>query len=180
MDGAQSTYSEIDEILEQQRRRSDELDVETEAAEAELRAEIDERQRVLDEQQAEAERVAAERREAEEAERRERARKEHISIGENADDDPFAGRTQPAWAAPAASRGVPEPPAAPAPESPQQPVAANDPRWQVKAGRFGRRDESEEQPAAESTPPPKPAPRRRRPAQDDWDDDDFSQRSWLQ
>lgn len=179
MDAAQSTYSEIDEILEQQRRRSEELDVETAAAEAELRAEIDERQRLLDEQRAEAERVEAERREAEEAERRERARREHISIGENADEDPFAGRTQPTWSAPAASRGAPESSAAPAPEPPQQPAAANDPRWQVKAGRFGRRDEPEEQPAAESTPPPKPAPRRRRPVQDDWDDD-FSQRSWLQ
>lgn len=185
------TYSRIDEILDQQRRRSDELDAETKAAQTELRAEIDERGRVLEEQQAEAERIEAEKREAEEAVLRERAREEHISIGEGDDDDPFAGRTKPAWAAPPPS---PEPPARQTPTQqttpqppaqqaqPHQPAAAaGDPKWQVKAGRFGRREDKEEQPEQPAvTPPPKPAPRRRQVVHDDWDDDDMSGRSWLQ
>ncbi|MER5389867.1 hypothetical protein [Saccharopolyspora sp. NPDC002686] len=55
-----------------------------------------------------------------------------------------------------------------------------DPRWQVQAGRFGRRDQqvTAPPPAAPPKPPsaPKPAPRRQ-PAFDD--DDDFENQSWL-
>jgi hypothetical protein len=68
------------------------------------------------------------------------------------------------------------PPVAAAPQSePPQP----DPRWQVQAGRFGRRNEQPAPPPAAPKPPapPKPAPRRPQPTFDD--DDDYENQSWL-
>lgn len=69
--------------------------------------------------------------------------------------------------------GGPAPAAAPQPETPQP-----DPRWQVQAGRFGRRDQQQAPPPAAPKPPapPKPAPRRKQPA---FDDDDYENQSWL-
>ncbi|KAA5833473.1 hypothetical protein ABT337_31370 [Saccharopolyspora hirsuta] len=56
-----------------------------------------------------------------------------------------------------------------------------DSRWQVQAGRFGRRDQQVSAPQPPPVPPkppaaPKPAPRRQ-PAFDD--DDDYENQSWL-
>lgn len=73
-------------------------------------------------------------------------------------------------------------PVAPRAGDPQQVSnqPAPDPRWQVQAGRFGRRDQQPEQPlpaAAKPPAPPKPAPRRPQPAFDD--DDDYENQTWL-
>lgn len=96
MYGSSGSNSALDEILERARRRRNELDAEYEEAAAAIRDEIAERERALEEQQAEFDRREAERKEAEQAAARERARKEQISVGEQ-DEDPFADQEPKSW-----------------------------------------------------------------------------------
>ncbi|GAA2330822.1 hypothetical protein GCM10009854_02100 [Saccharopolyspora halophila] len=90
---------------------------------------------------------------------------------------------RPAETTPAAAEttGVPQADTSPAAQ-PDDRTPPPDPKWQVQAGRFGRRDQQQAQqapPPAAPKPPaqPKPAPRRQRPAFDD--DDDYENQTWL-
>ncbi|SFD90792.1 translation initiation factor 4G [Actinopolyspora alba] len=192
MYGSEVSVAEIEAVVEQSRRSKDELDSEYERETAAVQAEVDERERVFQEQEERARREEEQRREAERAVLWERARREQISIGEREDEDPFAHQVSSSGFP---SGPTPGPAAAPGAAGAQPPPARPEVGWNVAAGRFGRSTPEEpppEEPPVEQQPDstpsrpserrPDPAPRpRRRPAADDWDDEeeDFSQRSWL-
>ncbi|SDP12243.1 hypothetical protein SAMN04487905_10275 [Actinopolyspora xinjiangensis] len=178
------SVAEIEAVLERSRRRKDELDSEYEQRTAAVQAEMDERERVFQEEEERARIEEEQRREAERAVLRERARREQIRIGEQDDEDPFADQVS--------SGGFPVAPAPADVGGAQPPPPRTDAGWNVAAGRFGR-SAPEEAPVEQRPPEPRPGPppreqpasapppRRRAAAADDWDDDeeDFSQRSWL-
>ncbi|ASU80124.1 hypothetical protein CDG81_19750 [Actinopolyspora erythraea] len=179
------SVAEIEAVLERSRRRKDELDSEYEQQTAAVQAEVDERERVFQEEEERARREEEQRREAERAVLRERARREQIRIGEQDDEDPFVDQVS--------SGGFPAGPAAGSADvgGAQPPLTRPDPGWNVAAGRFGS-SAPEEAPSEQQPPDPRPGPppreqpapapppRRRAAAADDWDDEeDFSQRSWL-